>query len=84
MSQDEIFNFPKLIDSNFESGIITFDMDHNNPKERFASCSLQLNELNGDISKTNFLVDFDSLYNLNYNLKSMINQIDQTIQNFNS
>ena len=84
MSEEEVINFPKLVDSNIETGVITYDIEHNNPKERFVTCSLELNELNGDITHTNFVVDFDTLFNFNYQLKSMVNQIDQTIQTFNS
>lgn len=83
MSEQQHFNFTKLIDSNIETGIITHDLDLRNPRERFAHCSLQFNELNGDITHSNFLIDYDTLFNLNYQLKSMLNQIDQTVQNFN-
>lgn len=83
MSEEDVLNFTKLIDSNIETGIITNDIDLRNPRERFANCSLEFNELNGDISHTNFLIDYDTLFNLNYQLKSMLNQIDQTIKNFN-
>lgn len=81
---EDCINFPKLIDCSVETGVVTFDLEQNNPKEKFASCSLEFNELNGDISHTNFLIDYDTLFNLNYQLKSMLNQVDQTINSFNN
>ena len=54
-----------------------------NPKERIATCSLELNGVDGDKSKVNFLIEYPNLYNLSYPRKSMINQINESIQNFN-
>ena len=80
---DENFKFPKLIDSSIEGGVVTLDNDFKNPKKRIANCSLELNELDGKKSHINFVVDFQTLYNLSYQMKSMVNQIDETIKNFN-
>ena len=80
---DSVFQFPKLIDSTIESGIVTYNTDLKNPKERLANCSLELNETNGDKSHINFLIDYPTLFNLSYQMKSMVNQIDETIKNFN-
>ena len=80
---DNVFEFPNLIDSQIEGGIITYDTDMKNPRERIASCSLEINETNGDKSHFNFLVDYPTLFNVSYHMKSMINQIDDAIKNFN-
>jgi len=45
---DEIFNFPKLIDSTVNGGIITNNSEMKNKKEKMTECSLKINEVNGD------------------------------------
>ena len=80
---DTILEFPKLIDSSIEAGVITYNSELKNPKERIATCSLELNGVDGDKSKVNFLIEYTNLYNLSYQMKSMINQINESIQNFN-
>jgi len=77
---DEIFNFPKLIDSTVNGGIITNNSEMKNKKEKMTECSLKINEVNGDQNSFNFFIDYETLYNLSYQMKSMINQIDETIK----
>ena len=54
----------------------------NNTKEKITECSLNLNNTNGDMEHFNFYIDYETLYNLSYQMKSMINQIDKSIKNF--
>ena len=78
---DEIFNSPKLIDSSVNGGIITNDSEMKNTKEKITECSLKINEINGDQNSFNFFIDYETLFNLSYQMKSMINQIDESIKN---
>jgi len=81
MTTDEIINFPKLVDSSISSGIITFDSNEN-PREKIINMDLELLEENNKISKLNFGVDYFTLANLNYKLKSALNNIDESIKNY--
>lgn len=83
MGENTLISFPKLIDSSISTGIITLNDDIKNPKKRIANCSLSLNETNGKNSNINFLIDYSTLVNMNYQLKSMTNQIEDTIKGFN-
>ena len=78
-----IFEFPLLMDSSLKGGLITYNQDLRLTKEKIAECDLQLCYENGNKQKTNFLVDFETLFNLNYEMKSFINQVNETIKNFN-
>ena len=80
--ENEILNFPKLVDSSVRGGIITNNQDMENNKEKITECSLNLNNINGDTEHFNFFIDYETLYNLSYQMKSMINQIDESIKNF--
>ena len=80
--ENEILNFPKLVDSSVRGGIITNNQDMENTKEKITECSLNLNNINGDTEHFNFFIDYETLYNLSYQMKSMINQIDESIKNF--
>lgn len=79
MGDNTLISFPKLIDSSISTGIITFNEDIKNPKLRIANCSLSLNEINGKNSNINFSIDYPTLVNMNYQLKSMTNQIEEAI-----
>ncbi len=78
---DQILSFPKLIDSSISSGIITFN-SNDNPKDKIINMKLELLEENNTISKLNYEVDYFSLVNLNYKLKSALNSIDDSIKNY--
>ena len=80
---NEIFDFPLLMDSSLKGGIITYNQDLRATKEKIAECTLELREEDGNKKKTNFFVDFETLFNLNYEMKSFINQVNETIKNFN-
>lgn len=78
---DEIINFPKLVDSSISSGIISFN-SNNNPREKNINIDLELLEENNKISKLNLGIDYFTLVNLNYKLKSALNNIDESIKNY--
>ena len=78
-----IFEFPLLMDSSLKGGLITYNQDLKLSKEKTAECALQLCDENGNKQKTNFFVDFETLFNLNYEMKSFINHVNETIKNFN-
>ena len=80
--ENQVLDFLKLIDSNVKGSIITNNQDMKNTKEKISECSLTLNNINGNIEHFNFFIDYETLYNLNYQMKSMINQIDDSIKNF--
>ena len=82
-SNNIIFEFPLLMDSSLKGGLITYNQDLKLSKEKIAECALQLCDENGDKQKSNFFVDFETLFNLNYEMKSFINQVNETIKNFN-
>ena len=81
--ENEILDFPKLIDSSIRGGIITNNQDMTNIKEKITECSLNLNNINGEMEHFNFFIDYETLFNLNYEMKSFINQVNETIKNFN-
>ena len=76
--QDNKTNYAREI----RGGIITNNQDMENTKEKITECSLNLNNINGDTEHFNFFIDYETLYNLSYQMKSMINQIDESIKNF--
>lgn len=78
---EELINFPKLVDSSISSGIITFN-SIDNPKDKIINMNLEVLEENDKISKLNFGVDYFTLVNLNYKLKSALNNIDDSIKNY--
>ena len=82
-SNNTIFEFPLLMDSSLKGGLITYNQDLKLSKEKIAECALQLCDEDGDKQKSNFFVDFETLFNLNYEMKSFINQVNETIKNFN-
>ena len=82
-SNNTIFEFPLLMDSSLKGGLITYNQDLKLSKEKIAECALQLCDENRDKQKSNFFVDFETLFNLNYEMKSFINQVNETIKNFN-
>ena len=82
-ADNAIFDFPLLVDSSLKGGIITYNQDLRATKEKIAECTLELREEDGNKKKTNFFVDFETLFNLNYEMKSFINQVNETIKNFN-
>ena len=82
-NNERIFDFPILMDSSLKGGIITYNQDLKVTKEKIAECALELRDEDGNKQKTNFFVDFETLFNLNYEMKSFINQVNETIKNFN-
>lgn len=82
-SHEKIFDFPLLVDSSLKGGIVTYNQDLKNTKEKMSECSLELCDENGNKQKTNFFIDYETLFNINYEMKSFINQVNETIKNFN-
>ena len=82
-SNEKIFEFPLLVDSSLKGGIITYNQDLKNTKEKLSECSLELCDENGNKQKNNFFIDYETLFNINYEMKSFINQVNETIKNFN-
>ena len=81
-SNEKIFEFPLLVDSSLKGGIITYNQDLKNTKEKLSECSLELCDENGNKQKNNFFIDYETLFNINYEMKSFINQVNETIKNF--
>ena len=82
-SYEKIFEFPLLVDSSLKGGIITHNQDLKNSKEKISECCLELCDENGNKQKTNFFVDYETLFNINYEIKSFINQVNESIKSFN-
>ena len=82
-SNEKIFEFPLLVDSSLKGVIITYNQDLKNTKEKLSECSLELCDENGNKQKNNFFIDYETLFNINYEMKSFINQVNETIKNFN-
>ena len=82
-NKEAIFDFPILMDSSLKGGIITYNQDLKVTKEKIAECALELCDEDGNKQKSNFFVDFETLFNLNYEMKSFINQVNETIKTFN-
>ncbi len=82
-NKEGIFDFPILMDSSLKGGIITYNQDLKVTKEKIAECALELRDEDGNKQKSNFFVDFETLFNLNYEMKSFINQVNEYIKNFN-
>ena len=80
---EKIFEFPLLVDSSLKGGIVTYNQDLKNTKDKISECALELCDENGNKQKTNFFIDYETLFNINYEMKSFINQVNETIKNFN-
>ena len=80
---EKIFEFPLLVDSSLKGGIVTYNQDLKNTKDKISECALELCDDNGNKQKTNFFIDYETLFNINYEMKSFINQVNETIKNFN-
>jgi len=78
---EEIINFHRLVDTSISSGIITYDSIEN-PREKNIIIKMDIMEDNNKISKLNFGCDYFTLVNLNYKLKSALNNIDESIKNY--
>ena len=82
-SNEQIFEFSLLVDSSLKGGIVTYNQDLKNTKEKISECCLELCDENGNKQKTNFFIDYETLFNINYEMKSFINQVNETIKTFN-
>ena len=82
-TNENLFEFPLLIDSSVRGGVITNDTNMKNTKEKLAECNLELSTDDGVKEQVNFFADYETLYNINYEMKSFINQVKETIKNFN-
>jgi hypothetical protein len=79
---DEIIKFPKLVDSDISSNIITLDNNLEVTKEKITKVNLSILE-NGKLSEIITYCDYPNLVNINYKLKSACNQIEESIKNIN-
>lgn len=50
-SNDKIFDFPLLVDSSIKGGLITYNQDMKNTKEKISECDLELCDENGNKNK---------------------------------
>ena len=82
-SNEKIFEFPLLVDSSLKGGIITYNQDLKTSKEKILELFLELCDENINKQKTNLFVDYEILFNINYEMKSFINQVNETIKTFN-
>jgi len=78
---EELISIPKLVDNNISSGIITFN-SIDNPKDKVINFNLELLEENNQITKLNFGCEYFTLVNINYKMKSALNNIDEVIKNY--
>ena len=60
-----------------------YNQDLRTIKEKIAEYALESRDEDANKKGTNFFVDFETLFNLNYVMKSFINQVNETIKNFN-
>lgn len=78
---DGIIGFSKLVDSSVSSGIFTFNSNEN-PKEKNINITMDLLDESNKIEKLNFGCDYYTMVNLNYKLKSALNNIEDSIKNY--
>lgn len=81
----DLIHFPKIVDSEVQTGIITLNENGENLKERVFKVNLSLTEFNPNdgVSETknlNMVSDFSTMVNLNYKLKSACHQIEESIK----
>ena len=77
-----IINFPKLVDSEINSNIVTLDNNLITVKERISKINLTL--MNGNnLEQISSHCDYSDLVNINYKLKSAIIQIEESIKHIN-
>ena len=77
--------FPKLVDSEMETGIITVNHNQIYEKEKIIKISLDIRELDynnnkKETKKLKFYCDPATASNLNYKIKSSLNQIEEVIK----
>jgi hypothetical protein len=81
--ESELISFPKIVDSSVTSSIITLNDEFQNPKQKSTEITLSLSTNNNsqDLDSLRFFCDYPSLVNINYKLKSLCSQIDESIKN---
>jgi hypothetical protein len=79
---EEIINFPKLVDSEINSNIVTLDNNLKTVKERISKVNLTIMKGN-NLENISSLCDYPDLVNINYKLKSAISQIEESIKHIN-
>lgn len=77
-----LISFPNLVDSSVSSSITTLNNDLINPKERNAMISLTLED-KVSLEEITMMCDYPTLVNLNYKLKSMLQQIENSVRSIN-
>jgi hypothetical protein len=86
----ELISYNKLIDVEISTAVKTLDYTSQvNPKERTAEISFLVEEANnGEFNKENrkyttkVEIEEATLYNLQYKLKSAVNQIQDVVKNY--
>lgn len=77
--------FPRLVDSCVETGISTLNSDLVNDKQKVIKISMDVIDLDysknrGENKQIKFYVEPEVASNLNYKLKSALNQIEEVIK----
>ena len=86
MSQtSRIIQFPKLVDSAVETGITTLNNDLVNERQKVMKITLEVNEWDYQYNKEEnkifkFYCEQETVSNLNYKIKSALNQIEEVIK----
>jgi len=84
MSQaQDILNNPKLVDSSISCGIITFNSNEN-PRHKIMNITMHILDNKNKITQINTDCDYYTAININYKLKSALNNIEDTIKNYNN
>jgi len=78
----DLIQFPKIVDSDVQAGIITLNENNENLKERLVKVNLkttEYSEFDGslDSKNLNMIADYTTIVNLNYKLKSACHQIEE-------
>ena len=79
---EEIIKFPRLVDSEINSNIITLDNDLKTIKERISKFNLTIMKGN-KLENISSFCDYPELVNIHYKLKSAVNQIEESIKHIN-
>jgi hypothetical protein len=77
--------FPRLTDSEIETGVITLNNNFQNEKEKTIKVTLHINENNAETGlneqrQMKFYCEPSTAANLNYKIKSSLNQIEEVIK----
>lgn len=82
MSNNRTIQFPRLMDSEIETGIFTLNNNFQNEKEKVLKVALYINDplSKEGLEELRFYCDPSTASNLNYKIKSSLNQIEEVIK----